>query len=78
MFADGWGGSSAESRPAPAGTGGGLTPELIESCRESTRRAERIVERFAPARREVEPTDPFEELGWAISAMEAQAPESDH
>ena len=78
MFADGWGGSSAESEPAPTGTGGGLSPELIDSCRESTRRAERLVERLAPMRREFEPTDRFEELGWAISAIEAQAPESDH
>ena len=78
MFADGWGGSSAESTPEPTGPGGGLSPELVDSCRESTRRAERLVEQLAPSRDEME-SDRFDELGWAIRAIEeAQAPGSDH
>lgn len=72
MFADGWGGSSAESGPAPASPGGSIAPELMESCRESTRRAERLVERLAPAGREQQPvrSERVEELGWAIRALE--------
>lgn len=78
MFADGWGGSSAESTPGPK-SGGGLSPELIDSCRESTRRAERLVERLSPSRHEVDPAERFEELGWAIRAIEeAQGPEADN
>ena len=64
--------------PEPADVTDGLTPELLDSCRESTRRVERMLDALAPADARPERVGQLDDLGWAIRAIdEAPSPLAD-
>ena len=78
MFADD-GGGSGQTRPNPVTDEGrpAITRELLDRCRESARRADRLASRLDPRAQPV--TDPSrqERLAWAIRALEgASEPDS--
>ena len=70
MFADDWdGGESGPRRPGPAQGPAAISRELLQSCKESTRRAERLALQLEPGVA-TDPRADVDRLGWAIRALE--------
>lgn len=70
MFADDWGGGgSSPRRPGPMEGPAAISRELLQSCKESTRRAERLALQLDPGAPGAPQSD-SDRLGWAIRALE--------
>lgn len=74
MFADDGGfDRKSEARPRTPETSAEIPAELLEGCRDSVRRAQRLTTELGLAPDSLRSADRDDRLAWAINAIEADA-----